>query len=42
MSRNIFDEIMEYLLKGWNPFKIQTKFKFDLLPGFLIKNPFEI
>jgi hypothetical protein len=33
---------MEFFLKDLNPFKIETKFKFELIPGFLIQNPFGI
>ncbi len=30
---------MRFFLKGLNPVKIQTKFKFELFPEFLIQNP---
>jgi hypothetical protein len=42
MARKIFGEFMEFFLIGLNAFKIQTKFKFDLLPGFLIQHKFGI
>jgi hypothetical protein len=37
MSIKIFGEFMEFFLKGLDPFQIQTKFKLDLLPEFLIQ-----
>jgi hypothetical protein len=37
MLRKNFGEFMEIFLKGLNPFKIQTKFKFDFLPKYLIQ-----
>jgi hypothetical protein len=37
MSRQNFDEFMEFFPKGLNPLKIQTKFKFDLFHEFLIQ-----
>jgi hypothetical protein len=37
MSRKDFYEFMEVFLKGLNLFKIQTKFKLDLLLNFIIK-----
>jgi hypothetical protein len=42
MSRKIFGEFMEFSLKGLNPFKIQTNFKLNLLPQFLIQIMFYI
>jgi hypothetical protein len=33
---------MTFFSKCLNPFKIQDKFKFDFLPGFLIQNTFGI
>jgi hypothetical protein len=39
MSRNNFGEFMKFLPKGLDPFKIQTRFKLDLIPNFLIQNP---
>jgi hypothetical protein len=39
MLRNNFGEFMEFLPKGLDPFKIQTRFKLDLIPDFLIQNP---
>ncbi len=37
MSIKIFGEFMEFFLKGLDPFQIQTKFKLDFLPEFLIQ-----
>jgi hypothetical protein len=37
MARKSFGEITYFFLKGLNPFKIQTKFKLDLFPEFLIQ-----
>jgi hypothetical protein len=42
MSEDIFGEFVEFFIKGLNPFKIQTNFKLDFLPGYLIPNPFRI
>jgi hypothetical protein len=41
-SRKIFGEFMEIFLKCLNPYKIQTIFKIDLIPRFLIQNPLGI
>jgi hypothetical protein len=41
-SRKNFGEFIEFFLKGLNLFKIQTNFKFVLLLGFLIRDPFGI
>jgi hypothetical protein len=37
MLEMIFGEFMEFFLKGLNPLKIQTKFKLDFLPEFLMQ-----
>jgi hypothetical protein len=37
MSRKIFGEFMEFFPKDLKPFKIQTKFKCNLLSEFLIQ-----
>jgi hypothetical protein len=29
---------MRFFAKGWNPFKIQTSFKLDLILNFIIQN----
>jgi hypothetical protein len=42
MSRQNFDEIMDFFQKGLNLFKIQVSLKLDLFPGFLFQNPFGI
>jgi hypothetical protein len=34
-----FCEFMEFFLKGLNPFKIQTRFKLELLLNFIIQHP---
>jgi hypothetical protein len=33
-----FGGLMRFLPEGLNPFKIQTRFKVDLFPNFIIKN----
>jgi hypothetical protein len=38
MSRKDFGELMEFLLKGLNSFKIQTRFKLDLILESIIQN----
>jgi hypothetical protein len=38
MSSLNFGEFMRFFLKGLNPFKIQTKFEFELFLVFLIQN----
>jgi hypothetical protein len=38
MSSWNIDDFMRFFSKGLNPFKIQTKFKFELFPRYLIKN----
>jgi hypothetical protein len=37
MPRKIFAELMGFFPKRLKPFKIEIKFKLDLLPGFLIQ-----
>jgi hypothetical protein len=37
MSRKIFGEFLEFFLKGLNPFKIQTNFKYVFIPDFEFK-----
>jgi hypothetical protein len=38
MSRQIFGELMRFFPKCLNPFKIQSRFKLDLLLDFIIQN----
>jgi hypothetical protein len=42
MSRQNFDEFMDFSQKGLNLFKIQVSLKLDLFPGFLFQNPIGI
>jgi hypothetical protein len=38
MPRKNFGKLMEFFLKGLNPFKIQTRFKLELVLNFIIQN----
>jgi hypothetical protein len=42
ISRKNFGELMDFFLKGLNPFKIQTCFKLEFFLEFIILNPFGI